>query len=107
MFDVFGHFNVQNGGFLTAKSNPGAVAFAMQRPSRLICHPKSENGSSRHGRKLQTSCSNFFMIYKKSLCGDIFAGLLQVEKSCCCPIQEKQKSRGDIAASLDFVVSNA
>ena len=34
-------------------------------------------------------------------------GLSQVEKLRCCPIQEKQKSRGVIAASLDFIVSIA
>ena len=31
-------------------------------------------------------------------------GLSQVENLCCCPIQQKQKSRGVITASLDFFV---
>ena len=30
--------------------------------------------------------------------------LSQVENLCCCPIQQKQKSRGVITASLDFFV---
>jgi len=44
MFDIFGHFNVQNGGFQTAKSNSRAGALQMQQTNmRKKPHPKNEN----------------------------------------------------------------
>ncbi len=44
MFDVFGHFNVQNGGSLTAKSNSRADALQMRQPLSLFFSCNMEGG---------------------------------------------------------------